>query len=153
MTQNMRLLTGLMIAAVCAIGCTERRGVRQLDGDRGTLYPATCEDACAKEIDCGALSEDAWDACVLDCESEPWPHNYRECRATTCGLTEADCEQFGVLTCEQACENEVACGEITAADRDACVAECRREGWPGNYLDCRATHCGWTEAACERFTG
>lgn len=92
-------------------------------------------------------------SCVSDCQNEPWPGNYKQCRASTCGLSESECETFGIHSCEDACRKLVSCGELPAAEQDKCVADCKNEPWPGPYIDCRATRCGATDAQCENFTG
>jgi hypothetical protein len=94
-----------------------------------------------------------YEDCVLDCSVEPWPGNYRQCRAQTCGLTENQCGEYGVRTCEQACQKSVECGETTAGELNDCVADCETEPWPGNYIDCIATFCGATDGECGAFHG
>jgi hypothetical protein len=54
----------------------------------------TCANACQNMVTCGTQTQAKYDACVQDCGSEPWPQNYIECRATTCGKTEKECENW-----------------------------------------------------------
>jgi hypothetical protein len=123
------------------------------DGERPVLYPSTCAAACDAMVACGELTAGERDACVLDCQSEPWAGYYRQCRTDTCGLSEVQCESYGVRTCADACTHRVTCGDLTAGDRDRCVADCGTEPWPGRFIDCRAVTCGWSEVDCEGFTG
>jgi hypothetical protein len=139
-------VVGFVIAtAACGGGGTTNSG--------GNLYPWTCADACQNRVTCGASTQAELDACVTDCSTEPWPGNARACYALTCGRSDAQCEQYSVKTCEQACQKMVDCGLQAQADYDACVADCRTEPWPGIFIDCRATLCGATEVQCETFTG
>jgi hypothetical protein len=54
----------------------------------------TCEQACQHRIDCGEKPSSSYASCVTDCQTTSWPANYITCRATTCGLTEAQCDNF-----------------------------------------------------------
>jgi hypothetical protein len=139
---------GVLFAIACSGGSSG-------NGPTGgaSLYTSSCEQACQNEVVCGGLAAAEQAACVTDCNTEPWPGNYRQCRATTCGLTEGQCEVYGVMTCEQACQKLVSCGTQAQSEYDACVADCRTEPWAGNYIDCRATLCGATEGQCETFHG
>ncbi len=137
-------------ASVAGLGCSSSG--RTASGGAGTLYSATCEQACDKTIACGDTTSTR-DACVTDCRTEPWAGNYRQCKAGTCGLTDAQCEKFGVKTCVDACQKKVSCGSVPQSGYDQCVADCKTEPWPGNYIDCEATVCGATDAQCESFTG
>ena len=125
------------------------------DSDTATtaLYSASCEQACANQAECSNDLDADLSDCVVDCETEPWAGNYRECQATTCGLSELECERFGIKTCDEACAKQVECAEVPSGESDACVADCRNEPWPGNYVDCQATLCGASDAQCEGFTG
>ncbi len=123
------------------------------DADQPVLYPATCAAACDAMVACGELTAGERDACVLDCQGEPWAGYYRQCRADTCGLSDLQCESYGVRTCEEACTHMVSCGDLAAGERDTCVADCGTEPWPGRAIDCRAVTCGRSEAQCESFTG
>jgi hypothetical protein len=128
-------------------------GCEGADGEQPILYPATCAGACDAMVACGDLGAAERVGCTLDCQSEPWARSYRQCRADTCGLSEALCESYGVRTCEAACSHMVACAELAAAEVDSCAADCRTEPWPGRFIDCKATTCGWSETACESFDG
>ncbi|MBN2497317.1 MAG: hypothetical protein JXR96_22175 [Deltaproteobacteria bacterium] len=55
---------------------------------------ATCESACDHMIECGDLEAGERDDCLTECSTEPWPDHYVECRATTCGKSEAECESW-----------------------------------------------------------
>jgi hypothetical protein len=53
--------------------------------------------------------------------------------------------------CESACQKMVSCGEQTSSEVTACVNDCKTEPWPENYIRCRTTTCGKSEAECETF--
>jgi|GEM_PF-2797260 len=154
----MKWLTILASLTFLTLGVACERETLSDEGPGGTpadgpLYPAPCEVACAKMVECGAFMAADQPACVVDCKTEPWAANYRQCRAQTCGLSERECEGFGVKSCAEACAFTADCGEITADGVDSCVADCKSEPWPGPYIDCRASICGASERQCEGFTG
>jgi hypothetical protein len=122
------------------------------DDGGGSIYRSTCDQACAHAQACGEIEATEVSACVADCRGEPWPPNVRECRATTCGSSEADCERFSLSTCAQACDHSIGCGAIAPGDGPACVGDCTTEPWPGLLIDCLATTCR-NERQCESFTG
>ena len=140
------LITGpFLLVFACSGGDSETTST--------ALYSATCEQACSKQANCNDEMGADLNDCVVDCQTEPWAGNYRECRARTCGLSEQECERFGVKTCDEACTKQVDCGDVPNGERDSCVADCGNEPWPGSYVDCKASLCGASEAQCERFTG
>ncbi len=67
-------------------------GLTDLDCEK--YGEATCAEACDHMVECGELAQTGRNSCVADCESEQWPGNYRQCRATTCGKTDSECESF-----------------------------------------------------------
>ena len=158
MSSSRTTAPGWLAAAALAVAVMGSASCGSGGGSNGsgmsiTIYTSTCEQACQKRVTCGDATQDGYGSCVTDCKAEPWAGNYRACRALTCGLTEAMCEKYGIKTCEQACQNQITCGEKPQSGYDACVADCKTEPWAGNYIDCRATLCGATEAQCETFHG
>ena len=145
--------TFFILAAMNVLTACGDSDSRSNDDSVEALYTATCESACDNLLSCGDMSEGDVSDCVVDCQTEPWPANYKQCRTNNCAMSDAQCETYGVKTCEEACNNAISCGDAFDTELNACVADCKDEPWPGNYIDCKATLCGTSDRQCEDFTG
>ena len=147
-------LVGLAWAMSCSSG-----GV----GGGGTTGAHSCQTACNNDVNVCANSD--WGSiqeCVADCQTEPWPQNYIECRSTTCE-SDSVCESWtggptgsgGAAgtgyTCETACSNDInVCGESDWGSIQECVTDCQTEPWPQNYIECRSATCE-SDSVCENW--